>query len=252
MCLSKFVCECGMPASARKRQKRSSTWKLTWTSCKKLKWMVYWNYFQRAAHSRFPKLCNGKHPGDFLLLTHCDRPATAANRPFTWKLLLGMQTVAAPPGGQTDRNINMLHDWTYWRRTRILAAVLRIVQHCAQQYSQRSLVQHTVSVSWTLSHFKQKTDIWRLFCGFTGHAPTDDGAGLQLQAQPPLVGRNFSRATVKKKHLDFSSTVFLNWLKHWHQKPSTCSQDMEDQPQLYLVRFGPPYVSPSWKLRFCD
>lgn len=23
------------------------------------------------------------------------------------------------------------------------------------------------------------------FCGFTGHAPTDDGAGLQLQAQPP-------------------------------------------------------------------
>lgn len=29
-------------------------------------------------------------------------PRMAANRPFSWKLLLGMQTAAAPPGGQTE------------------------------------------------------------------------------------------------------------------------------------------------------
>lgn len=54
----------------------------------------------------------------------------------------------------TGRNINMLHDWTYWRRPRILTAAPRctaallIVQHCAQQHSQRSLVRRAASVRW--------------------------------------------------------------------------------------------------------
>lgn len=40
--------------------------------------------------------------------SHCQHlrchecPSTAANRPFTWKPLLGMQTVTAPPGGLTE------------------------------------------------------------------------------------------------------------------------------------------------------
>jgi len=146
-----------------------------------------------------------------------------------------MQTVAAPPGGQTDRNINMLHDWTYWRRTRILTAVLLIVQHCAQQYSQRSLVQHTVSVSWTLSHFKLKTDVWRLFFFVASQATPQQMMGRGFSFKPNLlrVGLNFSRATVKNKHWDFSSTVFSNWLKHWHQNHPCVHKDMEDQPNFF-------------------
>lgn len=164
--------------------------------------MVDWRYFQRVTHSRFHKLLNGKQPeasttpAFLLTFSFCNHPTLAANRPFTWKLLLGMQTVAAPPGGQTDRNINMLHDWTYWRRTRILTAVLLIVQHCAQQYSQRSLVQHTVSVSWTLSHFKLKTDVWRLFFFLWLHRPRPNRWWGGASASSPTSSGSVSTSAV--------------------------------------------------------
>lgn len=112
----------------------------------------------------------------------------------------------------TDRNINMLHDWTYCRRTRILTAVphctavLPIVRHCAQQYSQRSLVQHTVSVRWPLSHFRQK-QIFKGFLWLLRHRPRPwyTMGGASALSPIPSSRPDLSRATDKKKHWDFSS-----------------------------------------------
>lgn len=109
----------------------------------------------------------------------------------------------------TDRNINMLHDWTYCRRTRILTAVphctavLPIVLHCAQQYSHRSLVQHTVSVRWPLSHFRQR----QIFKGFLW---------LLLHRPRPLMHRGgasaLSPTSSKEIRLrDFRPTFFFHW-----------------------------------------
>lgn len=93
--------------------------------------------------------------------------ATAANGPLTWKPLLGMQTVAAPPGGQTEywqkhqhatwlnvlqENQNTNSSTTLYRSTpdstTLCTAVLTEVQH--------------VQDDWPLSHCKQR----HVFKGF--------------------------------------------------------------------------------------
>lgn len=59
------------------------------------------------------------------------------------------------------------------------------------------------------------------------------GRGFSFKPNLLRVGLNFSRATVKNKHWDFSSTVFSNWLKHWHQNHPCVHKDMEDQPNFF-------------------
>lgn len=101
----------------------------------------------------------------------------------------------------------------YWQRYQHSTAVFPIVQHCAQQYSQRSLVQHTESVGKYHSHITNRRQIFKGSLWLLLHRPrpqTHEGAGLPLQ--PPLVG--LSRATVKNETPTFLTLLTL--------KPSTC------------------------------
>ena len=49
----------------------------------------------------------------------------------------------------------------YWQRYHAVPQVFPIVQHCAQQYSQRSLVQHTESVGKYHSHITNRRQIFK-------------------------------------------------------------------------------------------
>lgn len=96
-----------------------------------------------------------------------DRPAAATNGPPARKLLLGMQTVAAaPPGGQTG--YWQKHQHATWLKTleetqNTDSSTPLIVQHCAQQHSQRSRVRQAVPVSWP----RPQTHIQRISVALT-------------------------------------------------------------------------------------
>lgn len=176
---------------------------------RKLKYMVCQKGFSK---SSFPKILNrndlnvsfsfGEH-ANILMLTGTPRPGCR------WTFSPGSfcsATVAAPPGDQTDRNINMLHDWTYWRRTRILTAVPTQYRSIPDSTTLCTavLTEVTGPTYWIcgeipLSHYKQKTDIQRL------------SVAAASQATPPNTrrGRGF-----RFNLLWLVSAVLLSKMKH--------------------------------------
>lgn len=158
---------------------------------RKLKYMVCQKGFSK---SSFPKSLNrndlnvsfsfGEH-ANILMLTGTPRPGcrwTFSPGSFcsACKLLQHLLEIRLTETSTCYMTERTGGEQEYWQRYQRSTAVFPIVQHCAQQYSQRSLVQHTESVGIYHSHITNRRQIFKGSLWLLLHRPrpqTHEGGG---------------------------------------------------------------------------